>query len=294
MQNETLTVKFDGQDHQVDLDTFTHVLINYSTVVRAAATELGVNGDTRVAISAIESGSLDVVVSIIADGLGGIFDFLADNKEPLVAVLAVSAGVYELKQKLAGKGKVVDVDVNGDGNHIIKTEGGDVIASQQVFNVYVNHPEATTAIDSSFSKLEEHPEISAFQLSKGDDVMFRAEHDEFPGIATSANYEHELIKHEQVEAVLHVMKPFLGASKTRKWEFYYNGEKISASIDDDEFMENMHRYSFMVGTTMYATLDIEKEYLEKFRVWANRSYRVIEVKSVDDPPQDGSLTDPML
>ena len=284
MQNETITVKFDGQDHQVDLDTFTSVLLNYSTVVRAAADEVGVNGDTRVAIRAIESGSLDVMVSIITDGLGGLISLITDNKEPLVAVLAVSAGLYELKQKLAGKGKVKGVDVDGDGNQVIVTEGGDVYAPKQVVNVYVNHPEATIAIDRSFSKLEEHPEISAFQLSKGDEVMFRAEQDEFPDIAASSNYVHETVKYETVPARLNVMKPFLGASKTRKWEFYYDGVKISAAIDDDDFMENMADYSFKVGTTMYVQLEIEKELLEDYNIWANRSYRVVKVESVDDPP----------
>lgn len=290
MQNETITVKFDGQDHQVDLDTFTSVLINYSTVVRAAADEMGVNGDTKVAICAIESGSLDVVVSILAEGLGGLIDFITNNKEPLLAVLAVSAGLYELKQKLAGKGKVKGVDVGGDGNCVIQTEGGDVYAPQHVVNVYVNHPEATIAIDRSFSKLEEHPEISAFQLAKGDDVMFRAEQGEFPDIATSANFVNETVRHETVEAKLNVMKPFLGASKTRKWEFYFNGNKISASIEDDDFIENMNRHSFTVGTTMHAQLDIEQELLEEYGIWANRSYRVVKVLSVDTPSQE----EPML
>lgn len=290
MQNETITVKFDGQDHQVDLDTFTSVLINYSTVVRAAADEMGVNGDTKVAICAIESGSLDVVVSILAEGLGGLIDLITNNKEPLLAVLAVSAGLYELKQKLAGKGKVKGVDVGGDGNCVIQTEGGDVYAPQHVVNVYVNHPEATIAIDRSFSKLEEHPEISAFQLAKGDDVMFRAEQGEFPDIATSANFVNETVRHETVEAKLNVMKPFLGASKTRKWEFYFNGNKISASIEDDDFIENMNRHSFMVGTTMHAQLDIEQELLEEYGIWANRSYRVVKVLSVDTPSQ----AEPML
>lgn len=289
MQNETITVKFDGQDHQVDLDTFTSVLLNYSTVVRAAADELGVNGDTRVAICAIESGSLDVVVSILTDGLGGLIDFITNNKEPLVAVLALTAGLYELKQKLAGKGKVERIDTDGDGNQVIVTEKGNVYAPKQVVNVYVNHPEATIAIDRSFSQLDEHPEISAFQLSKGDEIMFRAEHEEFPDIASSSNYVHETVRHQTVMANLNVMKPFLGASKTRKWEFYYEGNKISASIDDDDFIESMSAYSFTVGTTMRAELDIEQELLEEYNIWANRSYRVVRVESIDNPPQEEPL-----
>ena len=290
VQSETIKVKFDGQDHQVDLDTFTQVLLNYSTVVQAAAKEVGAVGDVQVAIKAIESGSLDVLVSIISAGLGGLLDFVTDNKDTIVAVTVVTAGLYEFKQKLAGKGKIVKTRQEGEENVVATTETGDVLVDKRVYNVYVNHPEATTAIDSSFSKLEEHPEIEAFELSSSDGVSFRAEHDEFSAISASANFEHENIQHKIIDnAVLHVTKPFLGVSKTRKWEFYYEGRKISAAIVDDDFMEHIGEYSFSVGTKMYATLDVEQEYLEQYRTFADKTYRVVKVASIDNPPQTESM-----
>lgn len=286
VQSEAITVKFDGQDHQVDLDTFTQVLLNYSTVVQAAANEVGAVGDIRVAVRAIESGSLDVLVSIMSEGLGGLLDFVTDNKETIAAVTTVAAGLYGFKQKLAGKGKVKEVRQEGDDNVVAVTESGDVVVDKRVYNVYVNHPEATGAIDSSFSKLEEHPEIEALELKSDDGVTFRAEHEEFSAISASANYEHDNIQHKVVEnAVLHVTKPFLGVSKTRKWEFYYEGRKISAAVIDDDFMGHIGEYSFSVGTKMYAVLDVEQEYLEQYRTFVDKSYKVVKVVSVDHPPQ---------
>lgn len=36
METETLKVRFDGQDHQVDIQTFVYSVLNFSTVVKEA------------------------------------------------------------------------------------------------------------------------------------------------------------------------------------------------------------------------------------------------------------------
>lgn len=283
---EVVTVKFDGQSHQVDLDTFTHILINYSTVIQAAAAETGVSGDVRVSICAIESGSLDVLVSVASGGLGGLLGFVSDNSNAISGVLAVASGLYGLKQKLAGKGDVRGVHAGDNSEVIVSTDGGDVTVDRRVFNVYVEHPEATRAIDSSFSKMDEHPEIEGFQISHGGDTLFRAEHDEFSGIAASCNHEGADVRVDKAEGVtLIVTKPFLGKSKTRKWEFFYRGNKVTAPIVDDDFMDGICRYSFKVGTEVIADIEIEREFLSEYKVYANRGYRVTKVHSVKAPPE---------
>lgn len=290
-QDEVVRVKFDGQAHQVDLDTFTQVLLNYSTVIHAAAAESGASGDISVSICAVESGSLDVLVSIATSGIGGLLDLITDNKDAIVSVIAVAGGLYGFKQKLAGKGKVIDAS-KGDGDDVtVFTEGGPVTVNKTVFNVYTEHPEATEAIDRTFERLEEMPEIEGFELSHDGQTGFRAEQDEFSGIATSCNYDAENTKSVVENSVtLVVVKPFLGVSKTRKWEFYHNGRKISAPVTDTEFLDGMDRYSFKVGTRLLGDLEVEKVFMADANTYLDRSYKVIKVHEIIQPER----TDPMF
>lgn len=289
-QNELVTVKFDGQAHQVDIDTFTQALLNYSTVIQAAASEVGATGDIGVSVCAIESGSLDVLVSIVSTGFGGLLDFITENKEVIASVITVAGGLYGFKQKLAGKGKVVDVS-KGEGDDVsVVTEGGSVTVNKTVYNLYVNHPEATEAIDRTFERLDEMPEIEGFELSSNGEVGFRAERDEFSGIASSCNHEPDNTRHDtESEVVLSVIKPFLGSSKTRKWEFYYDGRKISAPITDPSFQDRIGSYSFSVGTKIIADIDVEKVYIADADVYVDKSYRVVKVHNVVQPERTEPL-----
>ncbi len=289
-QNELVKVKFDGQDHQVDIDTFTQVLLNYSTVIQAAASEAGTQGNIKVAICAIESGSLDVLVSIASSGLGGLFDFIVDNKETIGTVVALAGGLYQFKKDLAGKGKIVETEEVGGDQIVAVTEKGDVTVNKPVYNIYVNHPEATDAIDSTFSRLEEFPEIEGLEFSVKGRTEFRAEHDEFSAIAESYNHEPDNVSHIiEDNAVLTVIKPFLGPSRTRKWEFYYKGGKISAVIVDEAFLGRIAEYSFTVGTKMIVDLDIERIYRADIDVDLNKSYKIIAVHDVEQPPRPNPL-----
>ena len=286
-----MTIKFDGQSHQVDLATFTQVLMGYSDVVRAAAKESGMSERLEISIMATEPGSLDVVMSVAAQAAGGILSFLRDNKDGIEAAIIVAGGLYGFKQKLAGKTSVQKVDEKPeDGLAVVDIDGDMQDVDIRVYNTYINHPEATAAIDNSFSVLDERPEIEAMQISFGGDVMFRADHGEFSDIASSPNHEGPDIRHVECEAYLQVVKPCLVASKTRKWEFMYNGQRISAVITDDAFLASLDKQRFGMGTKMRVLMDITQEYVHLWRAYANKRYAIVKVHEVEDP----LVTEPML
>lgn len=281
MAEKTVTVKFDGQSHQVEINTFTQVLLDYSTVVQAAADEAGLIDPIRISITATEPGSLDAIITVMADAAAGALNFLEDYQNGLGAAVTIAGGLYGLKRKLAGKDKV-EVTETSDDFVTLAANGDIIIIEKPVYNLYRNHPEATNAIDSSFSALEENPAITGFEMSSEGQVVFRAERDEFSAIASSPNHENDNYEHSREDVWLTVVKPYLAFSKTRKWEFVYAGNKITAPIVDDDFFESLESYVFQVGTKMHVELDILKEYDDTYRVFMNKKYTVIRVIEVEN------------
>lgn len=286
MAEQKVILKFDGQAHQVDVETYTRTLLSYSAIIQAAAAEMGVDGPVRINIAANQPGSLDVLIQIASPIVSGILAYIEDNPDKVIeGVISLATGLLMLKQELAGKGKVNSTEISGDKNIVLITESGNVIVEGDVYSFYTNRPEATAAIDDAFTALDANPAISAIEICQQGKTTFRAEQGEFSAIATSQNHEPDDVKHDIVNnASLTIVKPCLAPTKTRKWEFYFRGNKISAPIQDEGFLSNLDQYSFQVGTTMRATLDITKVFDRSYKTYINKKYVVVKVNEVI-PPQ---------
>ncbi|MGI6514845.1 MAG: hypothetical protein ACOX3D_10905 [Syntrophomonadales bacterium] len=98
----------------------------------------------------------------------------------------------------------------------------------------------------------------------------------------------EVIIEENVD--LSVLK--LVFKRNRKWEFIYNGMKISAYIDDDGFWARVDRgESFRKGDIIKADLEITRVFDEEVNTHVNMRYKVIKVyfSGEGDVPEQPSL-----
>jgi hypothetical protein len=121
--------------------------------------------------------------------------------------------------------------------------------------------------------------------------MFRAEREEFSAIAMSPNYEDERTKHVLVdEAWVTVVKPYMGTSKTRKWEFIYEGGKITAPITDDDFMSAIDRIEFYVGMKMKVAMDIKQVYFDRYNTFLNKDYVILRVLDIPSRPLQSEIS----
>ena len=278
-----IVIKFDGQGHQVDVGTLANVLLSYSSVVQHAAKYSGVVQPVNMYVKATEPGSLDIVMSVVSQGVSGVLDFLANNKEGLAAILVLAGGVYEFKKKTAGK-KHVKVEDAGDGSSVsVELEGGETIkVERNVYNFYMGTPKVSEAVSRSFEALADDPAITGFEIKPDGVDSFRAEGFEFEAMASRDDCDAKAVQVSD-EAWLQVIKPCLVSSASRKWEVVHNGNRISASISDRTFLENLDRYSFHLGTMMHVQLDSYREYDETLKAYFNKKFVVTEVYSVDGP-----------
>jgi hypothetical protein len=84
-----------------------------------------------------------------------------------------------------------------------------------------------------------------------------------------------------VRANLTVIKAVLLRSK-RKWQFSWQGNKVSAPITDPNFFDQLESRSVALrqGDALDADLAITQRYLPEADVWMNHAYEVTKVYSV--------------
>ena len=293
MEGEAISFKFEGQVEEVDINTFTHVMMNYAKVVEAAAKEVDENSPMRINVRAVKPGCLDVVLGVVQNSIGGLFTDPVTTRDTVVAVITIASSLYGFKKYLGKNGRIAKTGSANNAQQIEITadNGSTVVVDKSVYKIYINNPEVDKAINSSFEILDNDERIDSLTMSKvsSGEKLFSATHNEFSEIASSPSYEDDSIRHIVSEANLIVIKPVLEKTSRKKWEFLWNSITIKAAIADKAFIENLDTKTFGIGSAMRVDLDITQEYSEELGAYKNVKYEVKQVFSVSNKPENLQL-----
>lgn len=294
MEGEAISFKFEGQVEEADINTFTHVMMNYAKVVEAAAKEVDENSPMRINVRAVKPGCLDVVLGIAQNYIGGLFADPVTTLNTVAQVVTIAGGLYELKKHLGKNGKIAKAQPTNNAQQIeITTDNGSTtFIDNHVYNIYINNPEVDKAINSSFDTLENDERIESLSMSKvsSGEKLFTATRDEFAEIANSPSFEGSNIRHAISNERLIVIRPVLEKTSRKKWEFLWNNISIKAAILDSSFIDNtLAKQAFGIGTVMDVELDITQEFSEDLQAFTNKKYEIKEVKNITNKPENQRL-----
>jgi hypothetical protein len=294
MEGEAISFKFEGQVEEVDINTFTHVMMNYAKVVEAAAKEIDENSPMRINVRAVKPGCLDVVLGVVQNSIGGLFADPVTSLNTVAAVITIAGGLYGFKKHLSKNGKIAKVEPTNNAQQLeITTDNGSTtIIDNHVYNIYVNNPEVDRAINASFDTLENDERIESLLISKvsSGEKLFTATRDEFAEIANSPSFEGNNTRHVVTNERLIVIKPVLEKTSRKKWEFLWNNISIKAAILDSSFIDNvLANQAFGIGTVMDVELDTTQEFSEDLQAYTNKKYEIKEVKNITNKPENQRL-----
>ena len=294
MEGEAISFKCEGQVEEVDINTFTHVMMNYAKVVEAAAKEVDENSPMRINVRAVKPGCLNVVLGIVQNSIGGLFADPVTTRDTVVAVITIAGALYGFKKHLGKNGKIAKAQPTNNAQQIeITTDNGSTtIIDNHVYNIYINNPEVDKAINASFDTLENDERIESLSMSKvsSGEKLFTANRDEFAEIANSPSFEGSNIRHVISNERLIVIKPVLEKTSRKKWEFLWNNIPIKAAILDSSFINNtLAKQAFGIGTVMDVELDITQEFSEDLQAFTNKKYEIKEVIDVTKKPENQRL-----
>jgi hypothetical protein len=153
-----------------------------------------------------------------------------------------------------------------------------------------------THIGKAFSILSEDPSVTDFAVApsfSSKDPVGTINRDEFPSIIQ--NYSHLEVespnkRHKDERAKLTVLK-LVFERGPRKWQFVWNGVRISAAIKSEPFFQKLasHEYKFTQGDILDVTLRIFQKRDDISDVWINTGYEVSEVHGLENMPRQSSL-----
>lgn len=284
-------IKYEGQIYQMDADTLIVSLLHFSEMLRAVVLKENPDREVQVRIDALEKGSFAILLEIAEKVRAGLRTLFGEPRTALDSAskaVSIVLGVMNLKKFLKGE-KPDEVSSRPDGKVIITKNKGQIVIAENVYMVYSNNREVNQHMEEMYQKLSEDPEVEGIVIDGNEAGLFYANNQEFWGLAQDnelleAGKEKFVVQDAQI-AVLKIV-----FQKNRKWEFVYQGNKISAVISDENFWDQVNAGKrFAKGDVLVVDLEITKVLEPELGCFVNKEFRVIKVKSHIPGPHQQSI-----
>lgn len=275
--DDGFVIYFGGQPNEVNTYTFANALVAVSDTLRAINQQVNPGYAIELKLEALAEGSFQAKVKERAKSLKDALKFGSVTVLFPVLVAWFYTHVLDPQQ--------VSVEVKTD--EVIIQRGDDrIIVPRAAYNTAKKLPK-DGRVASEFAKaievVESDPHVSSLGLLKdfkGDTppaiLIDRAD---FAAIRLVANREGGKSRVQPQEAVITILKAVYGKSD-RKWDFVWNGVKITAYIKDPVFLADVKTRKYLIGTgdALDVLLEIDQEWDEDANVWLNVSYSVAHVR----------------
>jgi hypothetical protein len=271
-------VHFGGRAEAVDARTFAQAILGLTEALRTINREINPGYDLDVEIDAIGHGSFRARLRTVKRSIGNIF---SSKGAEAIVVSVLGAIIYDLIKPE----NPPQVHVHTDA--VIIEHGGKAIVVPKAAMEAKKRVETNTPVRRQVAEtvevLQRDPEISSFGITRSledpepDIEIPRAL---FPVVVGQAQLaeEEERERTTEVDAELTVIKAILQRS-SRKWEFIWNGIRISAPISDESFFDRLTSGAISLhhGDSFIAVLRIRQVRDSVTGAWVNVSYEVMKV-----------------
>jgi len=273
-----LKIIFGGASHEIDADVLIESLVNYSLVAQEASFYLSPDSKVNIKIKATKEGSFELIHDIVA--FAGNNLFAPDHVTYAAALVGVVTGLYKFKKWLSKNGEPETVQRNGSDVKI-KNSKGEITINNNVFQIYQSSDKTKDALKKTFIKLKDANEIDDFKIIDQDEKreVFKAGKEDFARMASDeGDAEKKKQKEVRVDQEFSVFKVVF--KENYKWEFFYQGNRIYASIIDKTFLDKVGKgeVAFRSGDRMVADLEIVQVFNEAANVFVNEDYLITDVK----------------
>lgn len=273
----TMRFKFEGQTHAIDANTLINALVHYQTVVNEANRQYGGGvRDVRLQVNAIEKGSFVIDISVVQDFIKQLFS--KDSVEYISGLVAIVGGVYGLYKVFKGKPIKTKEDQATAEKSVSLIINGDVTI-KNITNVY-NQPIVREAISKSVENADGDPHVEGFTISKDkeDNNPVTFERRDFKSyIYDDFDNEDDIPDEREIDEVTTLTIVGLNFEKGSRWQFMYNGFKISIIVKDDALMKKIDEGErFGKGDAIRVKLRRIQRYNKEYKAYENKSYKIIE------------------
>ncbi len=268
---------FEQENHDVDVETLIACLMRTSNIIQEVNKHLDTNKKIEVKIKALEKGSFEIHIGLIEKLIQSFFSSEAVSYG--ANIIAVVGGLYGLVKFLQGQNPK-KITQDKETTEITNFKGEKQIFNNVTFNIYNENKEVRENITKQFSVIDKNEDIKALNfVSKTQYVNIHKK--DFKKISTKIEPLTENSKEPIIDIVedknILIIRPSF--TKDLKWDFVYEGQKISAKMNDEEIIKIIDNgEQFAKGDYMLVDLEITKTYNSDLDIHLISDYKILKFK----------------
>jgi len=274
---DEFVIHFGGPSNEIDALTFANALIGVAGAVREITRQLHPELEIELLVDGVGPGSFRAKLRTGAKKAGRLF---------VVGAVNVSLGVLAsfIYDKLANHTQEIIVQ----GDVVIIEQGNDrIILPKTIWDQKQRLPnpaQVDVHVAKTFRAVQDDDAITNFGLFrhlKDDRPLTLIPRDSFPILAEPMGEDRKERRHLDDRASLTIVKAVFERGG-RKWEFVWNGLKLSAPISDPTFFDRLASREIWLaqGDQMDATLRVHQRYDDVSGVYINERYEIVEVLGI--------------
>lgn len=283
MERGDYKVAYEGQLPQIDSNTLINSLLNITAAIQEINAELNKESNIKttiqIKINAFSGGSFLMHLELLRDIAKDLLPPAAFVGAQINILSIIKALIEFIKLKLFLKGgKPKEIHKSGNEVTITDTKGDTTIIDNRTYNLYTKNVIVNEAITKNFETLHEDDAIDGFKLmDEKDKALIQIQKKDFKNLTP----RNELLEQETKTLLrqnvnLYIIK--LVFEENRIWQFYYGGNKISATIEDKTFFDKIDAgEKFSKGDVLVCNLEIEQVFDPNVNTYVNNSYKILKV-----------------
>lgn len=269
-------VSFEGDQNQVDANTFVNYLIHLNTIIQEVNREVAPDRKIRVKIKALEKGSfvVDIELQSFIDQVRLLFD--PQTVAYLSGLVGVITNLYQLKEFLKAR-KPEKVIKEGDTVIIYGNNGGSIQVNNTTYNIYTSNNVVDQALSKQFETLRQDENVERVEIRDSNNkALASISRDSFDDLAQPNELFTGGVQHEIRKVMLSIVK--LSFDPKLKSDFVYMGIRITAQIKDKSFYAGVDKgQSFAKGDALEVQLQVNKVFDTSVNADIIKSYEVLQV-----------------
>lgn len=287
---EGFVVHYGGRLHQVDAYTFANSLLALCGAIEEINNAVNPGYGVEITVDALAPGSFRPRIKLPPKTLKAALLWGADRLLAPILVALLVARVSKVEPTIEIKDSVV----------VVTGDSSTVTLPREAFThleALRRNPVVNGKIANAFETLDQDEAITDFGLAKGvdQDPVVSVERSEFPRLS-APRPEEPLLEGRRVvtEAATVVIIRAIFEKSARKWQFAWNGVRISAPITDQEFFDKLRRREIELGwgDTLEVDLRIVQVLDPETQVYLNESYEIVKVRGHERAPEQRPLLPP--
>lgn len=270
-------VQFGSDLNEIDANTFVSAIMGITAAINEINKEIQPDKKIDIKIKSLPPGSFVVLLTLVEGYIDALMQFLADNDTSTIAqIISTLAGILAIKKHLKGD-KPADVNENNEVVNLQNSDGNTINVDKRTYNIYMKNPNIDSALTKTFDTIAKDDFVSDVDiLDSNENSLFTASMADFDSMALPYDIpsDEKRIKTEEVELVIFKVV----FQENFKWEFYYQGNRISAKLKDAEFHKTIDKgESFSKGDILVVELQINQVFEKSVNIYINKSYQINKV-----------------